>query len=53
MTALLKVPLEQAVATSLIAAALSFAPTIAVSFVFMAAQGFSMRDLKARAPEVV
>src|SRR5688572_15649336 len=53
MTALLSVPLEQAVATSLIAAALSFAPTIAISFVFMAAQGFSMRDLKAREPEVV
>ena len=53
MTALLNVPLEQAIATSLIAAALSFAPTIALSLVFMATQGFSMRDLKARQPEVV
>ena len=53
MTALLNVPLEQAVATSLIAAALSFAPTIAISLVFMAAQGFSMRDLKTRESEVV
>jgi glycosyltransferase 2 family protein len=53
MTAFLKVPLEQAVATSLIAAAVSFVPTIAISFVFMAAQGFSMRDLKTRESEVV
>jgi glycosyltransferase 2 family protein len=53
MTAFLKIPLEQAVATSLIAAALSFAPTIAISFVFMAAQGFSIRDLKARESEIV
>ena len=53
MTAFLQVPLEQAVATSLIAAALSFAPTIAISFVFMAAQGFSLRDLKARESEIV
>ena len=53
MTAFLKVPLEQAVATSLIAAALSFAPTIAISLVFMAGQGFSIRDLKARESEVL
>ena len=53
MTAFLRVPLEQAVATSLIAAALSFAPTIAISLVFMAAQGFSIRDLKARESEAL
>jgi uncharacterized membrane protein YbhN (UPF0104 family) len=46
MTAFLKIPLEQAVATSLLAAVLSFAPTIAISFVLMAAQGFSLSDLK-------
>jgi len=46
MTAFLKIPFEQAVATSLMAAVLSFAPTIAVSFFFMAGQGFSLRDLK-------
>ncbi|HET9943924.1 MAG TPA: lysylphosphatidylglycerol synthase transmembrane domain-containing protein, partial [Terriglobia bacterium] len=53
MTAFLRVPLEQAVATSLIAAALSFAPTIAIALVFMAAQGFSIRDLKARESEAL
>jgi glycosyltransferase 2 family protein len=46
MTAFLKIPFEQAVATSLMATVLCFAPTVAVSFFFMAGQGFSLRDLK-------
>jgi len=46
MTAFFQVPKEQAVATSLVAAFLSFVPTIAISFLFMAAQGFSLRELK-------
>jgi uncharacterized membrane protein YbhN (UPF0104 family) len=46
MTAFFQVPKEQAFATSLVAAFLSFVPTIAISFLFMAAQGLSLRDLK-------
>jgi hypothetical protein len=53
MTALLRIPIEQAVATSLMATVLSFAPTVAVSPLFMMSQGFSLRELKAwvRKPE--
>jgi glycosyltransferase 2 family protein len=46
MTAFFHVPKEQAVATSLVAAFISFVPTIVISFLFMAAQGFSLRELK-------
>jgi glycosyltransferase 2 family protein len=46
MTTFFHVPKEQAVATSLVAAVLSFVPTILISFMFMAAQGFSFRELK-------
>jgi uncharacterized protein (TIRG00374 family) len=46
MTAFFQVPKEQAFATSLVATFLSFVPTIAISFLFMAAQGLSLRDLK-------
>jgi uncharacterized membrane protein YbhN (UPF0104 family) len=46
MTAFFHVPKEQAFATSLVAAFLSFVPTIAISFLFMAAQGLSLRELK-------
>jgi uncharacterized membrane protein YbhN (UPF0104 family) len=46
MTAFFQVPKEQAIATSLVAFVLSIFPTIAISFLFMAAQGLSLRDLK-------
>jgi uncharacterized protein (TIRG00374 family) len=46
MTAFLGIPLEQAVATSLLATVLNFAPTIILSLLFMGVQGFSLRDLK-------
>ena len=46
MTAFLQIPLEQAVATSLIATVLSFVPTVAISPLFMVGMGFSLRDLK-------
>ena len=52
MTEFLRIPLEQAVATSLMATVLSFAPTIAVSFLFMAGQGLSLRDLKTESETV-
>ena len=47
MTALLRVPLEQAVATSLIATVFSFVPTVVITPLFMVGQDFSLRDLKA------
>ena len=50
MTAFLQVPLEQAVATSLMATLLNFAPTIAISLLLMLGEGFSMRDLKPPVP---
>ena len=50
MTAFLQVPLEQAVATSLMATVLSFIPTVAISLLFMLTEGFSMRDLKPTVP---
>lgn len=46
MTALLRVPLEQAVATSLIATVFSFVPTVLVTPLFMLGQDFSLKDLK-------
>jgi uncharacterized membrane protein YbhN (UPF0104 family) len=46
MTTLLKVPTEQAIATSLIAFVFSFLPTILISPLFMMGQDFSLRDLK-------
>jgi len=46
MMTFFQVPKEQAIATSLVAAVLSFVPTIAISFLFMAGQGLSLRDLK-------
>ena len=46
MTALLRVPLEQAVATSLIATVFSFVPTVLITPLFMLGQDFSLRDLK-------
>jgi glycosyltransferase 2 family protein len=46
MTALLRIPLEQALATSLLATVFSFAPTIAIAGAIMVGQGFSMRELK-------
>ena len=51
MTALLRVPLEQAVATSLIATVFSFVPTVAISPLFMLGQDFSLRDLKTSVPK--
>ena len=47
MNVLLRIPIEQAVATSLMATVLSFAPTLAIAPLFMMSQGFSLRDLKA------
>jgi len=47
MTALLRVPLEQAVATSLIATVFSFVPTVLITPLFMLGQDFSLKDLKA------
>jgi glycosyltransferase 2 family protein len=52
MTAFVRIPFEQAVATSLMATVLSFVPTIAVSLLFMAGQGLSLRDLKAESETV-
>ena len=46
MTAFLQVPLEQAVATSLMATVISFAPTVLISLFFVLGEGFSIRDLK-------
>jgi uncharacterized membrane protein YbhN (UPF0104 family) len=46
MTTLLKVPTEQAIATSLIAFVFSVFPTILISPLFMMGQDFSLRDLK-------
>jgi len=46
MITFFQIPEERAIATSLVAAVLSFVPTIAISFLFMAAQGLSLRDLK-------
>jgi hypothetical protein len=46
MTALLRVPLEQAVATSLIATVFSFVPTVIITPLFMVGQDFSLRNLK-------
>ena len=46
MTALMRVPLEQAVATSLIATVFSFVPTVLISPLFMVGQDFSLRNLK-------
>ena len=50
MTAFLQVPLEQAVATSLMVTVLSFVPTVAISLLFMLTEGFSIRDLKPAVP---
>ena len=50
MTAILQVPLEQAIATSLMATVVSFAPTLLISLLFMLTEGFSIRDLKASVP---
>lgn len=46
MTALLRTPKEQALATSLMATVITFAPTIVVAGLMMLGQGLSMRELK-------
>lgn len=46
MTAFLQVPLEQAIATSLLATVLSFGPTVAIAGFIMLAQGLSLGELK-------
>jgi uncharacterized membrane protein YbhN (UPF0104 family) len=46
MSALLRTPIEQALATSLMATLITFGPTILISGAMMLSQGFSMRDLK-------
>ena len=46
MTTLFQIPKEQAAATSIIAWIVSYAPTVAVAAIYMAAQGISMRELK-------
>jgi uncharacterized membrane protein YbhN (UPF0104 family) len=46
MTVFLRVPAEQAIATSLMATVISFAPTVAIAALIMVGQGFSMRELK-------
>jgi uncharacterized protein (TIRG00374 family) len=46
MTTLFQVPKEQATATSLIAWIVSYAPTILVGAIYMAAKGISIRELK-------
>jgi uncharacterized protein (TIRG00374 family) len=53
MITLFQVPKEQAIATSLIATVLSYAPTISVAAIYMLTQGISMRELKGtiRKPE--
>jgi glycosyltransferase 2 family protein len=53
MTTLFQIPTEQATATALIAWIVSYAPTVVVAAIYMAAQGISMRELKSsiRKPE--
>jgi uncharacterized membrane protein YbhN (UPF0104 family) len=51
MTALLRVPLEQAIATALIAWVFSFVPTFLITPLFMLGQDFSLKDLKAAIPK--
>ena len=46
MSALLRTPIEQALATSLMATLITFGPTILISGAMMLGQGFSMRELK-------